>query len=701
MGLLVSSVATAQEVVTQAEKDKSDISKEDIEVITVSPRGLISYVSASAAKSDTPIVESPISVSVLTEKRITDLGAETIQDAIGYVAGVFNGPFGLDTRGDWAQIRGVSPAQYLDGLQMNFGNYNNVRTNPYNLQQIEILKGPSSVLYGQGSTGGIINMVTKRPESETKGELWAQLGNYDRKQIAGDFTGAFDDDATLLYRVVGLVRDSETQTDYVDDNSVFISPSLTWHASDATALTILTNFQKNETGSSTQFFPHEGTILPAKYGKISSNRFVSEPGFDRYDTEQTSITGIVDHEINAHMSLHWTVRQMNSESIYHTMYAWPPVLQEDKRSLMRHISMSESSADALTSDLRLHSQFTTGSIEHSIVMGMDYQNAETDNNRLFLGNAGGLLDVYTPTYGQNTAPFPTSADIPDAPSDTNKQLGFYVQDSIELDNLFINLALRHDKVESEPGSGDDNDQTATTGRFGLLYSFDNGIAPYVSYSESFIPVFGSNELGNAFKPQTGEQVELGVKYQPNGTEHLITASVFDISDKNRKKKAGPNLTLQEGEVEIQGIELEAQLEWEELDIYASYAYTDSKNVTGEQHLKNAKLSAVPDHMLSTWITYRPESFLPGLKLGLGGRYVGETSDGSVDVFIGDVKAHTALTTDSYTLFDALIGYEFDQFDVSINIDNIADKTVISSCLARGDCFYGQRRSITANVKYRF
>jgi iron complex outermembrane receptor protein len=699
MGLLVSSVATAKNTLSNNEVD--DGLKNEMEVITVSPKGLISYVSASASKSDMPIIETPLSLSVLTEKRITDLGAETIQDAIGYVAGVFNGPYGVDTRGDWAQIRGVAPVQYLDGLQMNFGFYNNVRINPYNLQQIEILKGPSSVLYGQGSTGGIINMVTKRPEAETKGEIWAQVGNFNRKQIAADFTGAINDDESILYRMVGLVRDSETQTDYVDDHSVFLAPSLTWHATNNTSISLLGNFQKNESGSSTQFLPHEGTKLPAKYGKIPSERFVSEPGFDRYDTEQTSVTAMIDHEINDNMSMHWSIRHMDSESTYYTMYAWPFNLQEDKRSLLRSISMSEANAETITSDLQFHSNFTTGSLEHNIVVGADYQKAETDNNRLFLWNGGGLLDIYNPTYGVNSAQLPTSADIPDSPSDTNTQLGFYVQNTVKFNNFIINAALRHDSVETKLGKGDDKDQNATTARLGILYNFDNGIAPYASYSESFLPIYGSNELGNAFKPQTGEQFELGVKFQPNDTEHLITASVFDITDKNRKKSVSPELTLQEGEIEIQGFELEAQLEWEQVDVYASYAYTDSKNVTGEQHLKNAKLSAMPDHMISAWATYRPKNFLPGLKLGLGGRYIGKTSDGSVDVIINNVQQHTALTTDSYTIFDLLIGYEFEQFDLSINVDNITDKTVVTSCLARGDCFYGQRRTVTASVKYRF
>ncbi|MAL84401.1 MAG: TonB-dependent siderophore receptor, partial [Idiomarina sp.] len=285
---------TATNVHAQEESPEKT-QEEMMETIKVSSRGLISYVSATGAKSDTPIIETPLSVSVLTETRIEDLGAVTVQDAIGYVAGLYNGPYGVDTRGDWAQIRGVSPVQYLDGLKSLFGYYNNVRINPYSLGQIEILKGPSSVLYGQGSTGGIINLVSKRPQAETEGQFWAQLGNYSRKQVAGDITGALNDDASLTGRFIGLYRNSDTQTDFVPDNSLVLTPSLSWHASEDTKITLIGNIQRNESGSSTQFFPWQGTLFPNEFGQIDSSTFVSEPGFDKYDTEQDALTAIVEH----------------------------------------------------------------------------------------------------------------------------------------------------------------------------------------------------------------------------------------------------------------------------------------------------------------------------------------------------------------------------------------------------------------------
>ncbi|MEO3677858.1 TonB-dependent siderophore receptor [Rheinheimera sp. FR7-31] len=683
-----------------------------VEVITVkSSRGLISYVSASGAKSDTPIIETPLSVSVLTEERIADLGALTVQDALGYVSGLYNGPYGLDTRGDWAQIRGVSPVQYLDGLKSLFGFYNNVRIAPYALQQIEILKGPSSVLYGQGSIGGIVNLVSKKPEPVTSGQLWAQLGNYSRKQLAGDITGALNDDASLQGRIVALWRDSDTQTDYVPDNSVVLAPSFSWQASDATKITVLANFQQNESGSSTQFFPHQGTILPNEFGQIPSNRFVSEPGFDKYDTEQTALTAIVEHDLSADWQLRLASRFSDSHADYHTMYGWPPVLQADNRSVNRVVYLSDADARALTSDVQLHGKLQTGLVEHTLVAGFDYQKAYTDNDS-FYAATGGLLDLYNPVYGQ-VDNLPTEANIADNPSSTTYQAGVYLQDNMKIaDKWLVSAALRRDRATTNPQNGVSTTQNATTGRLGLMYLFDSGISPYISFSESFEPLLGTDAYGKAFVPKKGQQLEAGVKYQPKGTEHLLTAAVFDITEQNRTTTLSavqasdpavinPNGQVQDGEVTSKGIELEAQLAWSELDIYASYAYIDAyvsqSNTVGEL---GATLSAQPEHLASVWATWRP-AVLQNWQFGAGVRYVGETSDGTAYVEQNGVVLNDPLTTDSYTLFDAMVGYNFGDYQLSLQAQNITDKTVITSCLARGDCFYGQRRAISANLRYNF
>lgn len=700
---ILAAMSTTYSYAQDTAQDNTQEKSQDtmMETIEVSSRGLISYVSATGSKSDTPIIETPLSVSVLTEARIEDLGAVTVQDAIGYVAGLYNGPYGVDTRGDWAQIRGVSPVQYLDGLKSLFGNYNNVRVNPYSLGQIEILKGPSSVLYGQGSTGGIINLVSKRPKAETEGQFWAQLGNYSRKQVAGDITGALNDDASLTGRLIGLYRDSDTQTDYVPDNSLVFNPSLSWHASDSTKVTLIGNIQRNESGSSTQFFPWQGTLYPNEFGQIDSSTFVSEPDFDKYDTEQDALTAIVEHDINLDWRLKFAGRYSDSSADYNTMYGWPPVFGPDNRTVSRVSSLYRSDARTWTSDIQLHGSIITGAVEHDVVFGIDYQDAYTDSDTA--RGQRNELDLYDPIYGQATG-LPTEADLVDLPSLTTHQTGVYVQDNLRIhDKWLVSAALRRDRATNNPEGGQATDQYATTGRLGFMYLMEGGVSPYLSYSESFSPVIGRDAYDNPFVPLEGKQWEAGVKYQPQGTEHLLTASAYRITEQNRKNPNNdanapyPDRQIQVGEVEIDGVELEAQLAWESLDVYASYAYTDAViSESSDPTDIDQPLSATPDHQASVWATYRPQQ-LNGFKVGAGVRYVGNTSDGDI-VYQGETLR---LETPSYTVFDAMIGYDWDSYSLSLDIDNLTDKTVITSCLARGDCFYGQQRTIMANFRYQF
>jgi iron complex outermembrane receptor protein len=396
------------------------------------------------------------------------------------------------------------------------------------------------------------------------------------------------------------------------------------------------------------------------------------------------------------------------------MYAWPPVFEADNRSLLRSIYISDNQARTLTTDIRLHGDKFWGNNLHKLVFGVDYQNSKTDNDSLFLYGEGGLLDVYNPVYGLVTD-FPTPDDVIDSPANQIYQMGVYIQDQIYLaNNWIVSAALRHDRVQNKTDISASQRSEATTGRLGLMYQFENNLSPYLSYSESFAPELGDDAYGNPFEPRSGEQIEAGLKYQPVGTEHLITASIYQITEQNRTTPlssidmddpdvVNPNGNVQVGEVEITGLEIESQLEFNEWDIYASYSYTDSEitksNTVGEL---GARLAATPDHMLSTWATYRPTQFWPGFKMGAGVRYVGETSDGSARVVNADgTVLNEPLLTKAYTVFDFMIGYEKGAYDLSLNVDNLLDKTVATSCLARGDCFYGQTRTVTASLKYNF
>ncbi|NVK87656.1 MAG: TonB-dependent siderophore receptor [Gammaproteobacteria bacterium] len=678
-----------------AEESESSSGDENTVTIT-SKRGTIAYISATGTKDDTPIVETPMSVSVLTTKRIEDLGAETIQDALGYVAGVFNGPYGVDTRGDWSIIRGVAPVQYLDGMKMLYGYYNNARPNPFSLGQIEVLKGPASVLYGQGSTGGIVNLVSKRPEAQESGQFWAQLGSFNRRQVAADYTNALNQDASVLFRINGLLRDSDTQTDYVADDSYYLAPAFTFFLGDSIEWTILGNLQSNQSGSSTQFFPHVGTIRSAPNGQIPVSRFVSEPGFDRYDTEQKALTSIMSFDVANDWQVRWAMRTMDSESEYRTMYAYPFALQADARTLVRSLYLADNELESITSDLQFRGQFSWGELEHKMMLGLDFQDADLTARSYFGYGQGGALDAYEPVYG--LIDLSILPDFNNRSATTQRQLGVYWQDQIKWSQGWIlSLGLRSDSAKVGAYQGSLQSYSQNTKRVGVMYAFNNGVSPYLSYSESFELQLGNDALGNAFKPKLGQQQEFGVKYQPANTEHLITLSVFDTVEENRlvDDPNNPANQIQIGEAVASGYEVEAQLEWETVDVYATLSHTDATDENGEH------LSALPKNMASVWTTYRPAGEGAGFKLGAGVRYVGETyfrTDLDGDFSNG---AEAPYNTDSYTVFDLMLGYEWQDLDFSLNIDNVGNKTIITSCLTRGDCFYGQQRTITASARYRF
>ncbi len=237
-------------------------------------------------KLSVPIQDQPYSVSVIHPEFMKDTGAKTIQDALLYTPGVYAGNFGLDTRIDGVSVRGISAGRYLGGLLEVYGSYNSVRTNIYALESLEVMKGPSSMLYGQGDLGGIINGVYKLPKAEKGGEIWGQYGSFNRKQIAFDVTGPVDDNEQFLYRVVGLQRDSDTQVDHVEDDGYLIAPSFTWNISDKTSMSLLFNRQENKGQVSAQFLPQAGTLDRGSLGYIDSETFVGEPGWDKYDREK-------------------------------------------------------------------------------------------------------------------------------------------------------------------------------------------------------------------------------------------------------------------------------------------------------------------------------------------------------------------------------------------------------------------------------
>ncbi|WP_444896667.1 TonB-dependent siderophore receptor [Microbulbifer sp. EKSA008] len=677
----------------------------------------------SIGKLDIPVDETPYSITLRDKDFFDATGSKSIQDVLQYSAGVNGGLFGVDARGDWSTIRAVEPVLFVDGLQSIFGSYTSSRANLYSYERVEILKGPSSVLYGQSSTGGIVNLVSKRPKEEFGGEVMVQAGDYDRMVVAGDVTGSIDGSGEWLYRVVGYNREADAQVDHVEDNSTLLMPSISWRPNADTEITFMASYQEDESGTTAAFLPWGGTIVENVNGEIPTDTFLSEPGWDKYDTEQTGYSLWLDHRFSDNWGVNAALRYSEGTVDYNSMYADFSArlrLQRDIREVSRTVYMKDANSDFLIFDLRLSGEISTGPLEHQISFGLDSQDAQIDESTLRARSYGGVIDIFDPVYGY----VPTGLeDLARTKTVTDsEQVGFYFQDQISFGNFILNTGIRKDNTSSQADSNDPeadqrtHKEDAVTKRFGLMYAFDNGISPYVSYSESFEPIVSDPDgMGRDFKAVEGDQVEAGVKFQPEGTDILMTASVYEIKQKNRLTYGDYGLFEQIGEAKVDGFELEASGKLGNLTLIANYSQIDTEITESSSSFEQgSEIEGVPEEQFSIWGDYDLSDWVPGLTIGVGARYVGDSYTGIDKVhaqyvvfdpenaaYYDSEFAHFPTENPSYTLYDATIGYTLESWKFQLNAKNLTDEEHTTVCLSRGDCFYGERRYVTAEARYIF
>lgn len=652
---------------------------------------------ATAGKLDVAVEKTPYAITVVNEEFIKDTGAKNIQDALVYSSGVYSGAFGFDTRGDFVKVRGLDASFYKDGLRSLYGSYNSVRPNIYALEQVEVLKGPSSVLYGQAELGGIVNTVSKLPKAQQQGEIWAQVGSYDRKQLAADVTGPMSEDGKLLYRMVALKRESGTQVDYVDDNGFLFAPSFTWLPTDNTTISLLINTQENNGGISAQFLPAEGTLLPGVKGDIPVSTFVGEPSWDRYDRRLNEATLFVDQRLNDHWNMALTARHSSSETETREHWAAIGAGVASDGTTNRTIHMADRETSISNFDARMEGNFGFAGTYHNLAIGVDYQDALWEEGN-YESTLGSPINIYDPVYGN----VDYSALTPEDRNDNAiRQTGVYLIDHMEIGNVVVSGALRHDestnKVYVVNGNNTESDDSETTGRLGLMYQFDFGLSPYVSYSEAFVPNLGVNtNTQSGLEATTGEQQEAGFKYLNDSGDLSVTAAYFYIEETNRVVQGSSPNTVDQVGAKSEGWEMEVKKRLGNLELLASY--TDQRVVDDQS---GERLPYLADRLASAWGKYELEN---GLRFGAGVRYVGDNVGfdyvGSTDGVGANPKVP------SVTLYDAMLGYAVSDWDFSLNVRNLTDKEYVSWC--RGqlgptvfDCGYGETRSVTADARYRF
>ncbi len=651
-----------------------------------------------ATKSDTPILQTARSVSIETERDFRDKGFETLDDALAYTAGVTAETYGFDMRGDFVTIRGLGVPEYRDNLQYLFGFYNNPRPDLYLAEQVEVLKGPASVLYGSGSPGGIVNVVSKRPFDGRLFEVRGRVGNFDRYEAMTDFNTAIPGTGgTGFFRFTGLYRNTGTQIDQVDEEKIVIAPAFSAQPTPSTTITLLTNYTSQKTDTGHQFLPLEGTLLPHVSGrKIDPLAYFGEPGFNRYDSESVSITLIAEQGLAQGLNFELVGRYSASTADYNQ--AWPNFTGvgvsriDDDGNADRAFYLSQARSESAAVDARLRWEFSTGWIEHQLLGGVQYQDVMTDNDSAYV--VGGPINVFDPVYGTGPTEAEMIARIFRAPSNFVETTGLYINDQVTAGPFIVTGGVRFDFVTNRTGRATPQKDSATSVSGGVLYRGPFGLSPYFSYAESFQPVLGiDRDTLEAFEPQQGRQYEAGLKWQIPDTRSYITVAAFDIEQSNLPNPQalpGSGGGQQLGVSKIRGIEVEGNAAIGGLSVDANYSFLDHEDPNG------FRLASIPRHQASVFATYRFSGALDGFRLGGGVRHQGENE--SSGFAAGNVPL--IIVTDGHTVADASIGYRFDNWDFSVNARNVTDEQFFTTCLARGDCYPNERRTVIATVGYR-
>ncbi|KHK54135.1 TonB-dependent receptor [Ralstonia sp. A12] len=665
-------------------------------------RGYIAQRSATGTKTDVPLSEIPQSISVVSRDRFEAQGAQSVNEALRYSASVSS--YGAGTRSDWyTAVRGFVPATYLDGLQLpNTINLASWRVDPWQIERVELLRGPSSVLYGQGDPGGTVNVVTKQPTTEPIREIEVQYGSHARKQVAGDFAGALDADGKLSYRLTAVARDGNLPFGPFKDQRLMVAPSLTWKPSADTTLTLLATYLRDKTNSSDNFLPASGTILPNPNGKIPATLFTGSPDFDAYEKTQYSLGYQFEHKLNDT----WTVRQ-NTRYMHlklddrMTYGVGLDPSDPTQRMMWRYAGIARPSYGRFDVDTQVQAKFATGIARHTFLAGVDYQRQTTKDPETYALTSS--LDLYNPVHAPfDWSIFNGSGASPQDIHQKQTQLGVYLQDQIKLGERWVfTLGGHHDWSDLRTddllaGTNTSQRDSAFTGRVGVVYLGPYGLSPYMSYSTSFNPTIGTDRSNQPFKPTKGKQVEAGIKFAPT-SKTSITAAVFQIHQTN---VLTPDLndptgmhSAQSGEIRSQGIELEGTTQllpgW---NVIASYTYQDVRNTKANDVTLNKWPIAIPipRQMASLWTDYRIRSgVLQGVGIGAGVRYTSPTA-GAPD---------NSLKVPGYTLFDASIFYNVGHWRFALNGTNLGNREVISGCYDATRCIYNNGRTVLATAKY--
>ena len=672
------------------------------------PRGPINgYVaerSLTGTKTNTPIMETPQSISVIGRDEIRDQNPGNVAEALRYAPGIGAETFGADTRNDWFKIRGFDAQDsglFLDGLQLYSFAFATWKFPPFGIERIDILRGPSAVLYGGSGPGGIVNIISKTPPLTPQNYIETGINSFGNGYLNFDFGGPVathsGSNNDLYYRLVGTVKGGDTQTAFTPDNNYFIAPSVTYKPDADTTLTILASAWRNDTRVQ-NFLPYVGTVVNAPFGRIPTGLFASDPSVDSFRRKQEMIGYQFERNLTDDLTFRQNARIAHSDVQFQTLLGNGYVGGDPSSAMLsRFNDFAHDSAIQGDLDSSLEYRFATGPVQHKALVGVDLKSYEVSDLQAF-DFATPALNLLNPVYGVPQG-FPSTVFADQ--TTTQKQAGLYAQDQLKLGRLSLVLSGRNDWVNTADNNrllpSQSRDESAFSGRAGLIYNMDIGIAPYVSYATGFNPIVGTNTTtGQLFLPETSAQAEAGVKIQPTGFDGHFGAAVFNLKRQN-VLTTDPNnalLSVQTGEVTSRGIELEAVANvLPGLKVTGTFTSFD---IFVSKDLNPALIGTVPTNtpseIASVWGDYTFQSGpLAGFGFGAGIRYNG----------ISYADTANSLVVPAYVLADLAVHYELNNWRFALNVTNLTDKVYVANCQTATACFYGDRRRAVASVSYKW
>ncbi|MFQ1610640.1 TonB-dependent siderophore receptor [Aeromonas veronii] len=653
-------------------------------------------VTGTAMKVEVPMAETPRAVSVVNREELDQHAVLQLDEAIRYRSGVLTGLYGSDNNTDWFKVRGFDAASYLDGSILFGSGYYLWTPEPFGLESLEVLKGPASMLYGVAPPGGVINAISKRPTTTPQGQVDLQLGSRDHRQVGVDVSDALSDNSR--YRMVALYKERDGVLTGTYNDRVYLAPSVTFDLSDRTSLTLLASFLHDEGVPTNGFFPVYGT-LNTSGGQIDPSTNLSQPDYDRNRNTQISTGYELAHQLNQTWEFKQNVRFNYNDLLLRQTYIFPTY---EGTTASRGLVYRDGNTKSATMDNQMVGYWNTGSTEQTLLLGVDLQrhvNEGVEADNYGMGSINTMNPDYSgfPGFDESTATYQKT---------TMAQEGLYAQHQIRWDDRWLLTGGgRFDYVETHNISKTyDRDEKqydhALSLSGSLMYLADNGISPYLAYSESFLMLPGIDpNTKTSYKSREGKLYEAGVKYAPAFLDGYINLALFDLEQSNALVSSGSGQQTQAGEMISQGVELEGSVQvTDALRLTAAYTYTDAK--TNDTGSGDRRASLIPRHQASFWGNYKvQQGVASGLELGTGVRYIGSS------VGIGAVNAdytpiYGSAEVPAHTVWDAMIGYDFAKnWRAQLNVNNLLGETYVASCDYY--CYYGEPRSVVGSINYRW